>query len=61
MLEHLALSLPFFNWLPVITHDIILVVSNYFNVSLQFMTEMKETAFIMQNVSSRYFYLVAED
>jgi hypothetical protein len=61
MLEHLALSLPFFNWLSVITHDIILVVSNYFNVSLQFMTEMKETAFIMQNVSSRYFYLVAED
>ena len=37
-------------------NNIINDVSNYHNLSLQFMTEMKETAFIMQNVSSKYIH-----
>ena len=37
-------------------NNIINDVSNYHNLSLQFMTEMKETAFIMQNVTSKYVF-----
>ena len=46
----------FIEHLKIFWNNIINDVSNYHNLSLQFMTEMKETAFIMQNVSSKYVF-----
>ena len=55
-LGYVAASICLSSTLRFSENNIINDVSNYYNLSLQFMTEMKETAFIMQNVTSKYVF-----
>ena len=55
-LGYVAASICLSSTLRFSENNIINDVSNYHNLSLQFMTEMKETAFIMQNVTSKYVF-----